>query len=168
MKTLLLALMPLLLFSGCVYQVPGTAAYVTRTNYKYVKPDNYSYDINKERITQSYGGKYKKKPRYKVYPQYNNILEIKTKKIVQPTLYPQYRKKQEAKQAASRKYQDNTDHAEPDVHSKHEKKQYNEHRDNSMSKVYLRNVETKKRSEILKREQKRSSYKRALLVNRDG
>lgn len=150
MKTLLLTLAAMLLFSGCVYRVPSSTEYVTRTSYPYTIPADQAYGIHRDkhypvtngREKKRYMDKEKQKPHHISEPD-SNRFSIKTEHPgTKPMVHPQYRQKQETV---------NRKNPKPKVHPQHQETRKVDNRDSSGPNVQPQHAENKKRSDQSKK-----------------
>jgi hypothetical protein len=161
MKTLLLTLTTMLLFSGCVYRVPSSTEHVTRTSYTYAIPLDQSYGIHRDNHYPVTNIREKKRyieiEKHKLHhipdPDFNRY-SMKTEHTgVEPTVHPQYRQKDETVNKKSLKPkvhysetrpQDNKNSLRPKADPEYQKKQKVEQKKKIGPTVHQKQQETRK------------------------
>ncbi len=143
MKTLLLTLTTMLLFSGCVYRVPSTTEHVVRTDYN-TMPPNRTYNVHNNKRT-AYPD-IREKHQHKHHDQHSDHISHtdphsykidKTKH--QPKVHPQqHQKKQKVERTKN-------------IESKIHPKQRETNTKSIKPKMHPRYVENKKRSKDTKK-----------------
>ena len=135
MKTLLLTLTAMLLFSGCVYRVPGSTEHVTRTSYTCAVPADQSYGIHRDnhypvtniREKKRYMEMEKHKLHHTPDPD-SNRYSMKTEQTgIQPMAHPHYRQNQETI---------NKKNLKPKVHTQHRERHQLDNKNSTRSKVH--------------------------------